>query len=99
MAKIDRNSLETVCQYVNDANQNSGADFPVFNVEDIVSATVNAGTIVVLVDCGIKGVPKFAVSAEQLEKWYTKIEPTSPPEVEPKPKRQPANGRRKRGAK
>ncbi len=80
-----------ICQYL---NGNSQGDFPEIQVENIIALRVtDNGAIVTLIDCGIKGTPKFTIPSDKLE--------FNPKPIEPKPKKQKksTNGRRKRSVK
>jgi hypothetical protein len=86
--KVDGYTLDAICQYVNE-------NYPQFlgvQPDNIVSFRVVDSFIVVLIDCGIKGTPKFMILADKLKDALR-------PVPEAKPKVKAINGRRKRGKK
>ena len=99
MATIDSTDgtyiLKAVCQYV---NQNH-PEFPDIQIGDILSSRIQDDFILVLADCGIKGIPRFIVSIDDLRfppepevEVIDVTEPISEPEVEvtePMPKPEP----------
>lgn len=99
---------QAICQYL---NSNSQGDFPEIQVENVIALRVtNNGAIVTLIDCGIKGTPKFTIPSDKLEfnlkpnivskeEVLEIFEEIEAKELEPKPKKQTTNGRRKRGKK
>jgi hypothetical protein len=106
MIDSERYVKEAICQYL---NENSQGDYSAMEPENIVSLRIFEDNIVVLIDCGIKGTPRFTVPADKLEfnpKPVSKVkfaDAHSESEIsetgKPKPVKRPANGRRKRGAK
>jgi hypothetical protein len=78
---------EAICQWLND---NPQGDFPAIRMDNVVALRIIDTDIIALIDCGIKGVPKFVIPAEKLE-----FKPKPVPEPQPK---KPAT-RRKRSAK
>jgi hypothetical protein len=76
-----------ICQWLND---NSQGDFPAMKTDAVITLRIIDTDIIALIDCGIKGVPKFTIPAEKLE-----FKPEPVPEPQPK---KPAT-RRKRSAK
>lgn len=61
--KIDGYTLDAICQYVNE-------NYPQFSevqVSNVVSTRIEDSFVIVLIDCGIKGTPKFRIPAEKLE--------------------------------
>ena len=81
---------DAICQYL---NENPQGDFPVMEAKNIITLRISEDNIITLVDCNIKGVPKFTIPADKLE-----FNPKPISELKPKVKRS-VNGRRKRGAK
>ena len=79
MTTIDSqtHTKDAICQWL---NENSQGDFPKIKSEDIISLRILENDVIALVDCGIKGVPKFTIPTNRLE-------------FNPKPKA--TNGRRK----
>lgn len=121
---VDDYTLSAICQYLNE----NYPQFGEMKTSSIVSFRVEDSTIIILVDCGIKGTPKFRIPFEELEpevepepevevilptaetgetvleiakKTPVKIEyiDLEEKEVKPKARKEPANGRRKRGKK
>lgn len=83
IVKIDGYTLDAICQYVNE----NYSQFSEVQVGNIVSTGIENSFLIVLIDCGIRGTPKFRIPVEKLE-FMVK------PEVKSK-----SNGRRKRGKK
>jgi hypothetical protein len=105
MIEIDDYTKDAICQYFNE----NYPQFPGAEVKDILSTRVEDSDIIVLMDCGIKGIPKITIRADKLQ-FVTKPEVEFPgmdakdtigkslSPAKPKVKR-PTNGRRKRGVK
>jgi hypothetical protein len=67
---------EAICQWLND---NSQGDFPAIKMDNVVALRIIDTNVIALIDCGIKGVPKFVIPAEKLE-----FKPKPVPEPQPK---------------
>lgn len=55
---------ESVCQFL---SNNPQGDFPEIKPENIVSLRIVDDKVIVMADCGIKGIPKFTIPADRLE--------------------------------
>lgn len=81
---------EAICQWL---NNNSQGDFPTMKTEDVITLRVVDTDIIALINCGVKGTPKFTIPAEKLEFM------PKPKKVDVKPKSKPPTTRRKRNTK
>ncbi len=98
---------QSVCQFL---SNNSQGDFPEIKPGNIVSLRIINDKIVVMANCGIKGIPRFTIPADRLEfnpkpafevkfpdtLGSDKVISTKLAPLTDKPKT--TNGRRKRGA-
>lgn len=100
---------QAICQYL---NENPQGDFPIMKPDNIIALRIFEDSIITLIDCGIKGTPKFTIPADKLEfnpkpdivskeevlEVFEEIEAKKPKPIDPVVKRSP-NGRRTRGKK
>lgn len=67
--KLSKKNLEEICDYLNEQNKHS--NFPYVEPDDIVRVNARDGNFVVLVNCGIAGVPRFVIPTRRLDEFLS----------------------------